>query len=505
MKGKGHFINNEWEQGTGPEFQSTDPATGEVNWVGRAGTEEEVNRAVRAAAGAFEIWSGIPVEDRVKHLEAFEEKLTAAKNDFAETICRETGKPRWEALTETASMIAKIRISIEAYYERCAPGIGELSGASTATRFKPHGVVAVFGPFNLPGHLPNGHIVPALLAGNTVVYKPSEHTPLVAEKTLELWLAAGLPAGAMSMVQGDRDTGGAVASNPGIDGLFFTGSSQAGKWLHKAFAGRPEKILALEMGGNNPLVVHEVSDWQAAAYMVVESAFITAGQRCTCARRLIVPRGIEGSAFVDRLVSMIHKIRVGRYTDVPEPFMGPVISKQAADDLLTAKDRLSARGGKSIVRIKRLPGSTAMLCPGLMDVSEMRNRPDEEIFGPFLQLIRVPDFDAAIVEADNTAFGLSAGLISDNEELYRKFFRSVKAGVINWNRPLTGASGRMPFGGVGESGNHRPAGYFSTDYCSYPVASIEANRLTRPKKLAPGIDLSDIRWDDEITLPPVLP
>lgn len=218
-----------------------------------------------------------------------------------------------------------------------------------------------------------------------------------------------------------------------------------------------------------------------------------------------MPQGIEGTAFVERLMSMMDRIRVGKYTDVPEPFMGPVISKLAADDLLTAKDRLSARGGKSIVRIKRLPGSPAMLCPGLMDTTGMRNRPDEEIFGPFLQLIRVADFDAAIAEADNTAFGLSAGLISDNEELYRRFYKGVKAGVINWNRPLTGASGRMPFGGVGESGNNRPAGYFSTDYCSYPVASIEANKLTRPEKPAPGIDLSDAHWDDEISLPPVLP
>jgi succinylglutamic semialdehyde dehydrogenase len=167
MKGKGHFINNEWNQGTGPEFQSTDPATGDVNWIGRIGTEEEVDRAVHSAIKAFGIWSAVPVKDRVQYLEAFEEQLTEHKINLAETISRETGKPKWEALTEVTSMIAKIKISVEAYYDRCATRIGELSGAATAVRFKPHGVVAVFGPFNLPGHLPNGHIVPALLAGNS--------------------------------------------------------------------------------------------------------------------------------------------------------------------------------------------------------------------------------------------------------------------------------------------------------------------------------------------------
>ncbi len=369
---------------------------------------------------------------------------------------------------------------MQAYHERCATVKIDVSGAPAATRFKPQGVVAVFGPFNFPGHLPNGHIVPALLAGNTVVFKPSEQAPLVGQKMQELWETVGLPKGVLNMVQGGRKTSMSLAANNNLNGLFFTGSAEAGKALHGLFGGRPEKILALEMGGNNPLVVYGAADHHAAAYFTIQSAFITAGQRCSCTRRLIVEHGTRGRKFVDTLISMMGKIKVGPYTDRPEPFMGPVISGQAAESLLAAQADLGKNGGEPLVEMKRLGSGQNFLSPGLMDVTNVSNRPDVELFGPFLQLIRVSNFDAAIREACNTSYGLVAGLLSDNKDLYDRFYRKVRAGVVNWNRQTTGASGRMPFGGVGASGNHRPSGYFASDYCSYPVATIESDRLELP-------------------------
>ncbi|MBI4962904.1 MAG: succinylglutamate-semialdehyde dehydrogenase [Desulfomonile tiedjei] len=489
MTEKTHFIDGKWTQGAGPEFRSTDPATGEPVWTGLSAAPDDVKQAVEAAGTAFETWSARSPEERLQYLESFRENLTAQKDQMAEIICLDTGKPRWEALTEAGAMIAKVDISIQAYHDRRSTVTEELAGGLAATRFKPHGVVAVFGPFNLPGHLPNGHIVPALLAGNTVVFKPSEQAPAVALKTMELWEAAGLPHGVLNMVQGARETGIALAQHPGIEGLFFTGSADTGRALHKAFAGWPDKILALEMGGNNPLLVHEVSDLNAAAYLTVESAFITAGQRCTCARRLVVPEGTAGDSFIQRLMVVMSKIKVGSFREFPEPFMGPVISENVAEGLSLAQDAMSSDGGKVLVKMERLERPGWFLSPGLIDVTEVKNRKDAEFFGPLLQLIRVPDFDAAIREANNTAYGLAAGLLSDNKGLYDRFFRKVRAGVINWNRQTTGASGKMPFGGVGASGNHRPSGYYAADYCSYPIASMEIDSVKIPAGLPPGIEL----------------
>ncbi|MGO9568043.1 MAG: succinylglutamate-semialdehyde dehydrogenase [Desulfomonilaceae bacterium] len=489
MPTKTHFIDDKWIEGTGEKFSSSNPATGEINWEGNSATDQEILQAVKAAAAAFEAWADRTPEGRIRYLEAYREEVRAHREEMAVAICRETGKPHWEALTEADAIAGKVGVSSEAYYERCATVTTEIAGTPAATRFKPHGVVAVFGPFNFPGHLPNGHIVPALLAGNTLVFKPSEQAPLVGEKMLELWQAAGLPKGILNMVQGGGKTGMDLASQGGLDGLFFTGSAATGKALHRMYGGRPEKILALEMGGNNPLVVYDAADHQAAAYLTIQSAFITAGQRCTCARRLIVQNGNNGRRFVDSLISMMGRIRVGPYTDAPEPFMGPVISGQAVENLLAAQDSLRKNGGEPLVEMKRLDRTGNFLSPGLMDVTDVPDRPDVELFGPLLQLIRVSDFDAAIREAGDTTYGLVAGLLSDNKDLYERFYRKIRAGVINWNRQTTGASGRMPFGGVGASGNHRPSGYYASDYCSYPVASNELERLELPSRFLPGIDL----------------
>ena len=252
--------------------------------------------------------------------------------------------------------------------------------------------------------------------------------------------------------------------------------------MHQAFAGHPEKMLVLEMGGNNPLIVHEADNLDAAAYMTIQSAYITAGQRCVCARRLILPTGKEGDLFLDLLIKWIHQIQVGPFRQKPEPFMGPVISKQAASSILKSAGTLESRGGLPIVELKQLATGSAFLSPGLMDVTGVQERGDEEIFGPLLQVIRVPDFACAIKEANHTRFGLAAGLLSDNEDNYKIFQRLVRAGIKNWNRQTTGATGAMPFGGTGLSGNFRPSAFFAADYTAYPVASIESESLSDARK-----------------------
>jgi len=305
----------------------------------------------------------------------------------------------------------------------------------------------VLGPYNFPGHLPNGHIVPALLAGNTIVFKPSELTPAIGALMAQLWADAGLPAGVLNLVQGARDTGAAALDDRDLDGVLFTGSWSTGSFIHKHFAGRTGIQLALEMGGNNPLVVWDAADAEAAARVAVLSAYITAGQRCSCARRLIVPQGRAGDAVIEAVAALIPQLTLGAWNASPEPFMGPLVSNHAADQVLKAQDALLALGARAIVKAGRGQGP-AFVTPGLLDVEGVKT-PDEEVFGPLLQVRRAASFDAAITEANNTAYGLAAGLVSDDADLWPRFRALVHAGIVNFNRPTPGAASTMPFGGPG--------------------------------------------------------
>lgn len=482
-----HFIAGQWQAGEGALFSSMNPAKAEVLWQGQAASQQQVDAAFQAARQAFADWADLGFDTRSTIIQAFATALTTHKEAMALVIAEETGKPLWETRTEVAAMIGKIDISIRAYQERTGEKVQPMPQGQSVLRHKPHGVVAVFGPYNFPGHLPNGHIVPALLAGNTVVFKPSEMTPKVAEFTVQLWQQAGLPAGVLNLVQGEVATGKAVAAHPELDGLFFTGSSRTGHYLHQQFAGRPDKILALEMGGNNPLIVQDVADIDAAVHDIIQSAFISSGQRCTCARRLFLPAGAAGDAILARLVEVTSRLQVGLYDAEEQPFIGSMISNQAALAMQAVEQQLQQLGGQVLLPMRLLVAGTGLLTPGIIDCSAITALPDEEHFGPLLKVCRFTDFNQAIAAANQTSFGLSAGLLSDDAQLYRQFFRQIRAGIVNWNRPITGASSAAPFGGIGGSGNHRASAYYAADYCAYPVASVELAQLAMPSQLSPGL------------------
>lgn len=456
-------------------LRSYDPASGELVWEGPAASGGDVAGALVRAREALPAWAALPIEARIAAAQRYRSVLDRRKEGIAKIIARETGKPLWEARAELASMIGKVDLSIAAQAERAGEKQTDMPFGQAILRHRPHGVMAVLGPFNFPGHLPNGHIVPALIAGNTVVFKPSEMTPATGEAMAECWAEAlGGHAHAFQCTQGGKETGEALVAGA-INGLLFTGSAAAGAYFRRIFADRPDVILALELGGNNPLVAWDSDDVEEAAAIVVQSAFLTTGQRCSCARRLIVPDTAFGAALFDAVAALADRIIIGAWDDEPEPLIGPLISQAAAESARSRVAGLIDRGADVIRPFSGVEGrSGAFVTPAMLDVTGTVV-PDEEIFAPVLQVSRVPDFDAAIMAANNTRFGLSAGLISADDGLWQRFLLEGRAGMVNRNRPTTGAAGSMPFGGLGESGNHRPSAYYAADYCAYPVATFEAS------------------------------
>ncbi|WP_017666094.1 succinylglutamate-semialdehyde dehydrogenase [Porphyrobacter sp. AAP82] len=452
---------------------SHEPATGEELWRGPV---SDVDAAVSAARRAWAAWAARPLTERITILRSFANTVRRDADSFADLVAREAGKPLWEARSEIDAVVAKVDIAVQAYAERTGKKKFDAGvGSSAALRHKPHGVMAVLGPFNFPAHIPCGHIVPALIAGNAVVFKPSEKTPAVGEALVAAFHGAGVPTEVIQCVIGGPDQGKALVAHPGTDGVLFTGSVQTGIAINRKLAANPGKLVALEMGGNNPVVVTDTPKLADAAAIIVQSAFATAGQRCTSARRLIVVESVY-DALMAELVPLARKLMVGDPLGEPQPFMGPVIDNDTAEQLMESFVALITAGGRALLHMRRSLPALPFLSPGIIDVTEVPDRPDIELFGPLLQVIRVPDLDTAITEANNTRFGLSATLIGGSPEDYGRFWANIRAGIINWNVPTTGASSKAPFGGIGLSGNHRPAAYYAADNSAYPVASTEMDQ-----------------------------
>jgi succinylglutamic semialdehyde dehydrogenase len=481
------FINGNWQIGKGKLLTSQNPATGVTIWQGHASTAGQVVMAVAAARTALYAWHKLQINQRIVYLEKFVDLIANNKTELCKLLSHDTGKPLWEAKTEIAAMVNKLPISIQAYKDRCPDTSNTANNIISHLQHKPHGVCAIFGAFNFPASLPNGHIIPALLAGNTLVFKPSELTPLISAHIMQYWVQSGIPAGVINMLHGGADVGNMLVSSSDLDGLFFTGSFKTGMQIQKNSLKYPKRVLALEMGGNNPLVVHKIKNLPAAVYTIIQSAFITAGQRCTCARRLIIVKDQNTDHLLSLLAQATVNIRVGDPFAVPEPFMGTLISTTAADNILQEYTNLVAQGAGIIVPMRR--GQHAILSPGILDTTRMSQIKDQEIFGPLLQVNLVDDFSTAIRFANNTDYGLSAGLLSDDAQCFAEFLLQSRAGIVNWNRPLTGSSSGLPFGGIGKSGNYRPSAYYAADYCSYPVASMREEILQLPEQLLPGIKL----------------
>ena len=455
---------------TSQELVSLEPATGAVVWRGQPGDVDDV---VVRARRVWSQWAAQPLSTRMELVRRFANEVRKENDKLSSLISRETGKPMWESRAEVEDLLTLVETSIKAYAERTSQRkLDNALHGTSALRHKPHGVMAVIGPFNMPAQIPCGHIIPALIAGNAVIFKPSQLTPATGELLAQCFHRAGISAATIQVLQGGPETGQALAAHDGIDGVLFTGSAHTGIALNRRLAARPDKIVALELGGNNPMVVWDTPKITDAAVLVIQSAFTSAGQRCTNARRMIVKSSIY-DALMHEVKLLADRIIVGSPNDEPPPFMGPVIDNAAADGLSESFLYLLSNGGKAIKHLVRTNDELPFLSPAIIDTTALKERPDVELFGPILQVIKADDFDEAIAEANNTRFGLCASLIGGSPQEYNRFWANIRAGIVNWNRPTFATGSGAPIGGIGLSGNHRPSGYYTADYCAYPVTSAE--------------------------------
>jgi succinylglutamic semialdehyde dehydrogenase len=345
------------------------------------------------------------------------------------------------------------------------------------------------GPFNFPGHLANGHIVPALATGNTVVFKPSELTPAVGQVMAQLFQEAQFPPGVFNLVQGPAETGKRLVSDENVDGILFTGSYETGQKIKSATFEHHWKLLALEMGGKNASIVWDDADLDKAIYESIIGAFVTAGQRCSGTSRLILHPKIA-EKFTQKFYDTAKKLTIGYWKDTV--FMGPLINQDAVEKYLRFQEIAQREGAERLMRGKVLDTGRSgyYVTPSICLVDKYR--PDSvyqksEIFGPNVAIYQTDDFEEALKINESTGFGLVTSIFSKKRELYEEATLRARTGLVNWNRTTNGASSKLPFGGIGKSGNDRPTAHFAVYYCTVPVASLEDTGAFDPKSVLPGV------------------
>jgi len=472
------------------DIVSFDPARPSVE-VARVRVDAgAVDAAVRAARAAFPAWSARSMDERAALLQAWSATCARHAERIAVAIMRETGKVLAEARQEAALLSDKVAVTLEERVRARVTGYEFPANATRVNRctYRPFGVMAVIGPFNFPAHLPNGHWVPALLAGNTVVFKPSEKAPGVGALMAELMAEAGMPAGVFNLVQGRGDAAAALVEHADVDGVLFTGSWPVGRRIMERNLDRPGRMVALEMGGSNPAIVMDDADLKQAVIECVRCAFITTGQRCTCTRRVLVHRAVA-ERFIAAFVECARTLTVGAGDAEPAPFMGPLVSREAREAALAFQAECAARGERVLLESRAPAGDGWFVTPGVVQAKRFERATDREVFGPVVRIAVAEDLQDAIVQANATDFGLAASIFTRSEANVAAAMAGLRAGCINVNCGTAGASGKLPFGGLGRSGNLRPAGAAMIDACAYPVATMAEQGSAAT--VAPGMTVPD--------------
>jgi acyl-CoA reductase-like NAD-dependent aldehyde dehydrogenase/4-aminobutyrate aminotransferase-like enzyme len=458
MSALGDLIGGRFVPPCGDPLVSRNPASGDVV-LETAADSARIGEACDAAAAAAPAWARLRPEARYEHLLRFRAALAEREGALAEAISSEVGKIRGEARGEARSLVGRFEI-VRAAVD------GELREGPVAghpaekLRFHPLGVVGVIGPYNYPLHLCHAYVLPALLCGNAVVVKPSEIAPLSAQRYAEAALAAELPAGVLNIVAGRGDAGRALSLHPAVRGLCFTGSYEVGRRITEQLLDRPEVLLALEMGGKNTAVVCRDADLRQAAHEVVVGGYLTTGQRCTATDRVLV----DASRIDDLIAALVPMVKSLRFGDPasPQSFAGPLATaagkarfdaaiaaaRDAGAEPVVNGEHAATSGNYTGASLHRLPAGKHHV-PGYTDV---------ETFGPDLAIEPVSGDDEAIALLEASPFGLANSVFTASTERFERYYQETRSGILNRNRSTNLASPRLPFGGVGRSGNYRPAG-----------------------------------------------
>jgi len=455
---------------------------------------EHVDQAVKSAERAFKTWSKLDLSERKEYILRLSEIFLSKKEAFAEIISRETGKPLWETRTEAAGLCGKIKITLEHSLklvedERIE---GALPNVDGVIRHRPKGVMSVIGPFNFPAHLPNGHIIPALITGNTIVFKPSDKTPYTGQLMAECYKEAGFPEGVFNLVQGQVETGKRLVSHRNVHGVLFTGSYDVGLKIKQDTIEQYWKTLALEMGGKNTSFLWKDANLDKAVYESLMGGFLSAGQRCSCTSILFVHEDIHDE-FVDKFYTAAKKIKIGHWKEDGN-FMGPLISEESVEKYVRFQQIALREGAECIMRGKKLEleHEGNYVSPSIYTMTEYSSDSvylTQEIFGPNVVIIKVNDFDKTLEQINSSHFGLVSSIFTQDKDLYKKAYQELNVGLLNWNRTTNGASSRLPFGGTKKSGNDRASAHHAVYYCTTPVASLEDYSSYGDVKLPPGLEL----------------
>jgi succinylglutamic semialdehyde dehydrogenase len=490
----GDYIAGKLETPAQPDGEIDDFSPADLHDViGRyAYGKAQLERAIDAARHAQRGFRKLGRASRSALLRTYQARLGAHAESLAHTIAREVGKPLWEARLEVASMISSIDVAVgEAARFTEDEVLGDVPGE---IRRRPIGVLAVIGPFNFPAQLPNAQIVAALFTGNCVIFKPSEKAPATGVWMARCFDEAGFPPGSIQVVQGTGDVAATLVAHPGIDGVLFTGSLAAGRKILAATAHTPGKLVQLELGGKNASIVLDDCDLERTVRDLAFSAFATAGQRCTATSRVVVQRGVADQLCA-RLKVAAERLVVGHPLD-PSVFMGPLISDAARANLVAAQESARNAGFEALAPggITEVPGkrgwyvrpavhrapSGACYAPGYTNT---------ELFGPDLAVHVVADAAEALAIANDSSFGLACAVYTASRERFEELADELSVGVVHWNRSSAGASPRLPFGGIKNSGNHHPAGLLAGSQCMYPLAVLLPSPTPGPLPTWPGLAL----------------
>ncbi|MBU4221303.1 MAG: aldehyde dehydrogenase family protein [Euryarchaeota archaeon] len=449
------FINGEWvDSGTGETFDDVNPATLETIAKLHKASIDDVSHAVESAEVAFDSWSGTPAPLRGKILFRAARMLEERKEELSRLMTREMGKILKEARGD-------VQEAIDMTWYAAGEGrrlLGETTPSELPDKFcmtlrRPIGVVGLITPWNFPLAIPAWKIMPALVCGNTIVFKPASDTPLLSIELVKILTEAGLPKGVLNLVMGDGSTvGAAIVHNKKIRAISFTGSVETGKWVMSE-AGKDMKRVSLELGGKNPIIVMDDADLELATDGVLWGAFGTTGQRCTAASRVIVHEKIL-PVFQKRLIERTKELRLGNGLDESTD-VGPVINNSQLQKIAKYVDIGKNEGAKLA-----LGGKKAQPLPGYFfeptiftDVFSDMRIAQEEIFGPVLSIISAGSFDEAIDIANSVEYGLSSSIYTENIKNAFRAIEKLDTGITYINAPTIGAEIHLPFGGTKATGN----------------------------------------------------